>query len=39
LVGLFDEFDNEDHGDGEGELGESVFGVAVGVSAELTEVR
>ena len=37
-VGLCDEFDGDDEGDGEGELGEPVFKVAVGVAAELPVV-
>lgn len=38
-VGPFDELHGEDRGDGQRELGESLVDVAVGVAAELTEVR
>ncbi len=37
-VAVVDEFDGDDEGDGEGELGESVLGAAVGVAAELSVV-
>lgn len=39
FVGLFDEFNGEDEGDGEGELGEAVDVAPVGVPAELSVVR
>lgn len=38
-VGPFDEFDGDDEGDGERELGEALVQEPVGVAAELTEVR
>lgn len=38
-VAVVDEFGGEDAGDGEGELGSSVVGTAVGVASELPEVR
>ena len=38
LVAVVDEFDGDDQGDGECELGEPVFGSAVGVAAQLSEV-
>ena len=34
-VGPFEEFDGDDRGDGEGELSEACFGVAVGAAAQL----
>ncbi len=37
-VAVVDEFDGDDQGDGESELGEAVRGFSVGVAAELPVV-